>query len=97
MDSAGFSSTHWNHWLLVVCFVAISSFGLWNSWQWSRDTQRAKVTTKAKAKLARRLAVEIHSAYVRPVHSHSAEQETRIEKNKIVEASGRFRTRSRQR
>ena len=51
MDNAGFSAVRWDHWLLVVCFLAVASYGIYLSWQWKRD---AKVR-RAKRMLARRL------------------------------------------
>jgi len=92
MDSAGFDSARWDHWLLVVCFVAIATYGLWSTWQWSRATRQANQKSRVKAKLARRLAIEIHPGQTRSPKSYSAVSETRV-----VEASGRFRAQGRQR
>ena len=60
MDSAGFDPTRWNHWLLIGCFVSLSTWGLYLSWQWRAEAR----LQRKKAKLARRLAIALHG--VRP-------------------------------
>lgn len=65
MDSAGFDSARWDHWLLIACFVAIAIYGLRSTWQLNRALRQQR----AKAKLARRLAMEIHPSYLQPAHS----------------------------
>ena len=69
MDSAGFDSARWDHWLLIVCFVAIAATGLWSSWQWRQRACQAKAKSRAKARLARRLAIEVHPGYASLVRS----------------------------
>ncbi len=54
MNSAGFDATCWNHWLLIGCFVGISSWGLYLWRQWSSAAQ----TKRKQARLARRLSLE---------------------------------------
>lgn len=56
MDSAGFESARWDHWLLVACFLAIATSGLWLCWQWSQADRRQR----KKKRMARRLAIEVH-------------------------------------
>ncbi len=56
MDNAGFESARWDHWLLVACFLAIATSGLWLSWQWTQ----AERQQRKKSRLARRLAMEVH-------------------------------------
>jgi hypothetical protein len=56
MNSAGFDPAHWSHWLLIGCFLGLSSWGLYLSWQW----RNAAMTQRQQAKLARRLAREIN-------------------------------------
>lgn len=58
MDSAGFDSACWDHWLLVSCFAGMSIVGLRLSWQWR---QEARITRK-RAKLSRWVAMELRSA-----------------------------------
>lgn len=56
MDATGFNTAYWSHWLLIGCFVSVSAWGLLLSWQWR---QEARMKDR-QAKLARRLAVELH-------------------------------------
>lgn len=56
MDSAGFDPNSWYHWLLLGCFIGVSIWGLSLSWQWRTE---AKVK-RERAKVARRLAMELH-------------------------------------
>lgn len=64
MSSAGFDPANWSHWLLVICFVALSAWGLALSWQWgAADRKRRKWNKRMRAErrrieLARQLAVE---------------------------------------
>jgi hypothetical protein len=57
MDSAGFDPTCWNHWLLIGCFLGLSTLGLYFSWQW----RNAAAMQRRQAKLARRLALELNN------------------------------------
>ncbi len=66
MDSAGFDPTRWNHWLLIGCFISVSIWGLYLSWQWSAEAR----LKRKRAKLARRLAIALHS--VRPSSAPSS-------------------------
>ncbi len=56
MDSAGFDPTRWHHWLLLGCFIGVSIWGVSLSWQW----RRAARVRRERAKVARRLAMELH-------------------------------------
>jgi len=58
MDSVGFDPTRWNHWLLIGCFMSVSMWGLYLSWQW-RTEARLK---RKQVRLARRLAIALHGA-----------------------------------
>ncbi|MGD1866488.1 MAG: hypothetical protein ACFB0D_18205 [Phormidesmis sp.] len=50
MDSAGFNVGRWDHWLLVISFVGIASYGLWLSWQWRiAPTQKRTPAYRARA------------------------------------------------
>jgi hypothetical protein len=60
MGSAGFDATLWSHWLLIGCFVGLSGWSLYMSWQWD---SAAKARQK-QARLARRLAMELHGSHL---------------------------------
>lgn len=50
VDSAGFNVGRWDHWLLVISFVGIASYGLWLSWQWRiAPTQKRTPAYRARA------------------------------------------------
>ena len=59
MDGASFDPTRWDHWLLLSCFIGVSAWGLRLSWQW----HRAVGLKRQQVKVARRLAMELHSHY----------------------------------
>ncbi|NJM98672.1 MAG: hypothetical protein HC800_17285 [Phormidesmis sp. RL_2_1] len=63
MDSAGFDPTRWHHWLLIGCFVGVSIWGLYLSWQWRTKARLQRRQTK----LARRLAIALHDTRDSPV------------------------------
>ncbi len=97
MDGAGFDSDRWDHWLLIVSFLAIATYGIWSTWQWNQSIRRANEKSRAKAKLARCLAIEIHPDQVRSPNSYPAASDPAVSKTSVVEASGRFRAQSRRR
>lgn len=97
MDGAGFDSDRWDHWLLIVCFVAIATYGIWSTWQWNQSIRQDNEKSRAKAKLARRLAIEIHPDPARSPKSYPAAPDPAVLKTSVVEASGRFRAQSRRR
>lgn len=35
-----FDSARWDHWLLLVFFLVISTVGLWLSWQWRKESRK---------------------------------------------------------
>lgn len=55
MTNTGFEASRWDHWLLIVCFISVASYGLWISWQW-REDQRKK---QLHQRMAYRLRVEV--------------------------------------
>ena len=58
MNNTGFEASHWDHWLLILCFVSVASYGLWLSWQW-RSERRQKWL---RQRMAQRLRVELLDA-----------------------------------
>ena len=56
MDGASFDPAQWSHWLLIGGFIGVSVWGLSLSWQWRRSAR----LKRQQAKLARRLAIELH-------------------------------------
>ena len=44
MSNEGFDAGQWSHWLLVISFVSIASYGLWLSWQWKPKRYQKKST-----------------------------------------------------
>ena len=71
MNNAGFSAVRWDHWLLIVCFLAVASYGMYLSWQWKRD---------AKIKRARRMRIRL----VRQLQmSQSNTQEARPKRSQL--------------
>ncbi len=92
MNSVGFAIARWDHWLLVVCFVAIATTGLWVTWQWHQESRKIQAHNRAKAKLARRLALEIHPSYQSDARPYSVAKDQSVE-----QARKRFNMQSRQR
>ena len=39
MEKAGFDAASWSHWLLIICFVGVSAWGLALSWQWGKTSR----------------------------------------------------------
>ncbi len=60
MDGAGFDPNRWNHWLLISCFVGMSILGLQLPWQWGKESRSKLKARRERARLARRLSVELH-------------------------------------
>lgn len=59
MNGVSFDPARWDHWLLIGCFVGLSIWGLHLSWQW----RRAARLKRQQARLARRLAMELHGSH----------------------------------
>ena len=60
MNDVGFDPTRWSYWLLIVCFIGVSTWGLYLSWQWASEIRSQADLKRKRAKLARRLMVEMH-------------------------------------
>lgn len=82
MDGVGFDPTYASHWLLIGCFMGISIWGLLLSWQWQRQTK----LKRERAKLARRLAMELHGIGRRDV-DYSSREELRALADRSIAAS----------
>lgn len=52
MDSAEFNAAQWDHWLLVVSFVAIALSGLWLSYQWRQEQRKQRARTRLSQRLS---------------------------------------------
>ncbi|NEP16795.1 MAG: hypothetical protein F6J97_07800 [Leptolyngbya sp. SIO4C1] len=35
-----FNPARWDHWLLIACFLALASWGLWLSRKWRKESKR---------------------------------------------------------
>lgn len=64
MNDAALDITRWDHWLLLVSFIAIAASGLWLSWQWKAERNVKRHIEKrraiAKSRLSRQLALEVY-------------------------------------
>lgn len=64
MEKVGFNLASWSHWLLVVCFVGVSAWGLMLSWQWGekdrtrRQRNKRRRAERKQIELSRRLAMD---------------------------------------
>ena len=59
MEKAGFDAASWSHWLLIICFLGLSVWGLALSWQWGE-----------KARTRRKWKKRIHSERKQAERSH---------------------------
>lgn len=80
MDGAGFNPTHGSHWLLIGCFIGVSIWGLSLSWQWQRQAK----LKRERARLARRLAMELNGVGLRNVDYSSREDLRALADRSIV-------------
>ncbi len=63
MEKAGFDLASWSHWLLIICFVGVSVWGLMLSWQWGEKNRTRRQRNKhiraqrRQIELSHRLAI----------------------------------------